>query len=167
MPTDELESLLAALESMPACLAAAAEALGPDGATRVPAAGSFCLVEHVWHLADLELEGYAVRLARLRTEEHPQLSDFDGDRIARERAYRTLSLEAGLAAFARARAANVQTLRGIDTSEWLREGTQDGVGAVRLADIPRMMVAHDAGHRAELRALLSGEAGRSYESACA
>jgi hypothetical protein len=167
MRSDELDALILALESMPGCVARATEVLDDAGARRAPAPGSFSLVEHVWHLADLERDGYAVRLARLRAEDGPHLSDFDGDRIAAERAYRTLSLEEGLAAFKHARAENVRTLRAIAGAEWVRGGTQEGVGAVRLCDIPRMMVHHDAGHRAELQALLAGEPAWARESACA
>src|SRR5687768_17495688 len=60
---------------------------------------AFSPVEHCWHLADLEREGYAVRIRRLREEANPWLSDFKGARIARERNYKSLSLAEGIEAF--------------------------------------------------------------------
>ena len=77
------ETMLAELSAMPhvletafGCLPAADVALpGPGGA--------FSPVEHAWHLADLEREGYAVRIERLLNETAPALPDFDGARIAR------------------------------------------------------------------------------------
>jgi uncharacterized damage-inducible protein DinB len=115
--------------------------------------GAFSLVEHAWHLADLEKEGFGERIRRLRDEERPSLPDFDGARLARERAYRSLPLAPALAAFALARFANVASLRALDELDWERGGEQEGVGGVRLSDIPRMMAEHDAAHRAEIEAL--------------
>ena len=149
------ESLLAALAEMPQVLARAAAFLAADALRRPGPDGAFSLVEHAWHLADLEREGYAERLRRLETEDEPRLPDFDGGRIARERAYRTLSFADGLRAFAEARAQNLARLRGLAPQAWSRSGTQEGVGRVRLADVPRMMAEHDAGHRAEIEALIA------------
>jgi hypothetical protein len=83
-----LETLLLTLESTPALVARAAAELDASQVHRVPATGIFSLVEHVWHLADLEREGYEVRIRRILTEDEPSLSDFEGERIARERRYR-------------------------------------------------------------------------------
>jgi hypothetical protein len=153
-PTD-VAVLLRALEAMPADLQAAAEEMSKAAARMAPAEGGFCLVEQAWHLADLEREGFAERLRRLRDEESPFLPDFDGARLVRERAYRTRSFAEGLAGFAAARARNVEALRAVPASAWSRSGTQEGVGTVRLADVPRLMNEHDDSHRAEVQALLA------------
>src|SRR5260370_1279109 len=71
------------------------------------------------------------------------------------RAEGTLPLGPPLEAFAAARAANLGLLRSLDEAEWAREGQQDGVGPVRLLDLPRMMAEHDAGHREEVLALVA------------
>ena len=112
--------------------------------------GAFSPVEHCWHLADLEHEGYAARIRRLREESNPRLADFDGTRIARERNYKSLSLSDGIAAFRTARLANLTLFGALDTRDWNRRGEQDGVGAFALCDIPAMMAEHDSGHRAEI-----------------
>jgi len=78
----------------------------------------------------------------------------DGARIAAERNYRQLSLAEGLAAFRTARRDNLAVLRALTTTQWYRSGTQEGVGRITLADIPRMMVEHDASHRVEIEAWL-------------
>src|SRR5438445_66202 len=138
-------ALLDTLAEMPAWLARNARAAGGDDAARRAPEGAFSLVEQAWHLADLEREGYGERIRRLRGEERPRLPDFDGARVARERAYRTRPLGSALEAFAAARALNLALLRSLDESEWTREGQQDGLGPVRLMDVPRMMAEHDAG----------------------
>ncbi len=148
----EQETLFSELEAMPAFLEASfgtaslsdAIAPGPDG--------TFSPVEHCWHLADLEREGYAVRIRRLRQEADPLLPDFDGARIARERRYKSRSLAAGIAAFRDIRLRNISALRALSPEDWMRRGTQEGVGGIALCDIPAMMAEHDASHRQEIEA---------------
>jgi hypothetical protein len=153
--SDTLESLLAALETMPAHLEKAARQMGEARAQDAPA-GGFCLVEQAWHLADLEREGYGERIRRLLGEPDPALPDFDGARVAAERDYRSKSLAEGIAAFVAARSVNLSRLRSVPAEAWGRSGRQEGVGRVTLRDVPRMMREHDDSHRAEISALLAG-----------
>lgn len=151
----ELETLLLTLESTPALLARAAEGITPSQAIRRPARGGFSLVENVWHLADLEREGYGERIRRLLAEEEPALPDFDGERLARERRYQDRDLTEGLHAFAAARRRNVERLEAASPEDWKRHGLQESVGRVLLADMPRMMAGHDRSHTEDVRALLA------------
>ena len=154
------DALLADLQAMPDYLArtftglSAAEAAvpGPDGA--------LAPVEQCWHLADLEREGYGLRIQRLLGEVDPVLADFDGARIALERAYRARSLAEGLAAFRDARHQNLARLRSLTPDQWSRGGSQEGVGAIALCDVPAMMAEHDAGHRQEIAAWLGAREAR-------
>ena len=161
----ELESLLLTLESTPALVARAAEGLAPSQVRQAPDGGSFSFVEHVWHLADIEREGYGVRIRRILSEDEPSLSDFEGDRIARERCYLRRDLAEGLAVFAAARERNIAKLRSVRNSDWKRRAAQDGIGALTLEDIPRMMASHDRAHTTEIAALLAFlREGRPFES---
>jgi hypothetical protein len=139
----DLPRLLSQLEGMPELLADRLGSLGPDEGALAGRDGGFSPVEHCWHLADLEREGYGVRIERLLHETEPVLPDFDGSRLAEERQYRAKSLAEGLTAFGAARRANLVVLRGLVPSDWARQGSQEGVGAVRLSDLPRMMADHD------------------------
>jgi hypothetical protein len=107
-------------------------------------------VEQVWHLADLEREGFGERIRRLLNEKEPYLPDFNGTEMAARRNYRALSFEAGLAAFAEARRQNVAALRAVAEPAWSLTGTQEGVGKVSLCDIPSFMSQHDLAHRREI-----------------
>jgi hypothetical protein len=149
-PADQ-HTLLDQLSVMPVFLVEAFDGVS-DADARVTTADGFTPVEQCWHLADLEREGYALRIRRLLTEVEPALPDFDGERVAQERNYRSLSLEDGIEAFRRARADNLAALRALSASDWERRGTQEGVGRVGLCDIPLMMAEHDAAHRAEIEA---------------
>lgn len=150
----ELETLFLTLESTPALLARAAAELPEDSVRHHGTAGGFSLVEHVWHLADLEREAYAVRIRRLLTEDEPQLSNFDGNRVAGERLYQRRDLAEGLLAFTLARTRNLQRLREVSSDEWNRAGEQEGVGRVELSAVPRMMTEHDRLHGVEIADLV-------------
>jgi hypothetical protein len=152
LAADEKDSLFRELEGMPLFLAQWLGGLADDVATRRGPGDTFSPVEQCWHLADLEVEGYGVRIRRLLSEELPSLPDFDGGPIAEERQYRTRSLQAGLQAFELARHTNLDLLRSMPQAGWTRRGVQAGVGRVTLADLPRMMREHDASHRAEILA---------------
>jgi len=151
----ELETFFLTLESTPALLARAAAELPEDRVRQRGTAGGFSLVEHVWHLADLEREGYGVRIRRLLTEDEPLLSNFEGDRIARERVYLRRDLAEGLLAFTMARTRNLQKLREASAEDWKRAGKQEGIGRIELSDVPKMMTEHDRAHGVEVAELVS------------
>jgi DinB superfamily len=150
--TAQREELLASLKSMPEYLREIFAGLTPEQAQTPGPGETFSPVEQVWHLADLEREGFGVRIQRLLSEPEPYLSNFDGTKIAAERGYRSLSLEEGILAFAEARRKNIAALPAIDSPMWSRRGTQEGVGSVSLCDIPNFMLQHDSAHRAEIEA---------------
>jgi hypothetical protein len=141
------------LGEMPGFLEAVAGRFRGERALEPGPGGGFCFVEQAWHLADLE-RCYGLRIRRILAEDRPALADFDGEREAREGRYRERSPEAGLAAFRQARAENLALLRAVSEALWGRPATQDGVGELRLEDLPRMMAEHDASHRGEIRELL-------------
>lgn len=150
--TTQREELSASLNSMPEYLREIFAGLTPEQARTPGPDETFSPVEHVWHLADLEREGFGVRIQRLLAESEPHLPDFDGTKIAAERSYRSLSLEEGILAFTEARRKNIAALPAIDSPMWSRSGAQEGVGSVSLCDIPNFMLQHDSAHRAEIEA---------------
>lgn len=146
----EQEALLAELEAMPGFLSTTFGSLSAEVALRGGPGGTFSPVEQCWHLADLEYEGFGARIRLLLAEEQPFLPDFDGARVARERNYSARSLLGGLQAFQAARQSNVALLRTVPDEAWARGGVQEGVGEVKLSDIPRLMHEHDISHKAEI-----------------
>lgn len=144
------EAMLGRLEAMPAYLEESFSGLSADAARRSGADGLFSPVEQVWHLADLEQEGFGLRIERLMAEDEPVLSDFDGAAIASARNYKERSLAEGLQKFRQARLANLATLRMTAQASWERTGTQIGMGRISLCDMPGFMAQHDLAHRAEI-----------------
>ena len=145
---------LAELASMPNYLELAFADLAPHDRRRNGVDGSFSPIEHVWHLADLEQQGFAARIQRLKIEICPALENFEGARIAREGDYKQRSWTQGIEVFRHTRSDNLSTLRNLDTEQWLRHGTQQGVGAISISDMPGLMAEHDDSHRSEIDAWL-------------
>lgn len=146
------EQLFAELARMPEFLEARFSSLTAELARKPANDGGFSPIEQVWHLADLEREGFGVRITRLQREQEPHLPDFDGDAIAKQRDYRSLSMNKGLLAFASARWQNLSALRDLASGAWMRRGTQEGVGPVTLCDLPGFMLQHDRAHQSEIDA---------------
>lgn len=160
LDTKDRKALLDDLSAMPGFLTSSFESLTALEAAASESDDAFSPVEHCWHLTDLEREGYAVRIRRLRVEREPELPDFDGTRIAQERNYRARSLAEGLAAFVDARRANVAAFDALTPADWSRGGSQEGVGPVSLCDIPALMAEHDATHRQEIEAWVASRRNR-------
>jgi len=139
---------------MPAVLVEAARGLPGTAVADRPLAGGFAMIEHVWHLADLETDAYEVRIRRMLEEDEPELPSFDGEAVAAKRKYRALRLRDGLEKFTEARERNLSALRSLEAEAWQRAGVQEGVGKVTLGDVPRMMHEHDLSHRREIEGLL-------------
>jgi hypothetical protein len=144
------QELWDSLNAMHQFLQQAFGSLDDEEASTAGPTGAFSPVEQVWHLADLEAEGFGARIRRLQTESNPVLPDFDGTKAARERHYRSKSLAAGLAAFRAARLTNLAALQSLTSEEWSRSGTQEGVGVVSLCDMPAFIGQHDSAHKAEI-----------------
>jgi hypothetical protein len=143
--------LLRDLAGMPGYLSKIFESLPRDLLTTAGPDGMFSPVEQVWHLADLEEEGFGSRIERLLNEVNPQLPDFDGTAIARARNYQSLSVVRGLERFEAARLANLERLRSVPDGAWVRSGVQSGVGEVSLCDMPVFLLQHDQAHKDEIR----------------
>jgi hypothetical protein len=150
---NEHEDLLARLADMPRKLREIADKYDGD-VRRRPMDTAFSLLEHACHLRDIELFAYERRIARMLSENAPELEDVDGGAIAREADYNANEeLEPALHAFAALRASNVASLQRLTDEEWARTGVLEGAGTITIAELAGRMAVHDGEHLAELRAL--------------
>ena len=153
MTREELAELCAYLEATPGLLEGLAAGLSEDALRRRPAGGGFSFVEQAWHLHDVEVEGYAARIARILESDAPELADFDGLRIAAERDYNARDFAEAAAGFRAARRATVRAVEGLAEHQLGRTGVFAPSRVVTLGEVLEAMRAHDAEHRAELRTL--------------
>lgn len=136
-------------------LAILPELLARITSARAPAHG-FSLVEHAWHLADLELEAYLLRIRRLLDEDSPQLVEVDGDRIAADRGYHRRPLAPALERFRVARAATIELLASLSPDQRARAGRFAGE-SLTIDQLAGQILAHDRAHARELAALVDGD----------
>jgi hypothetical protein len=158
MTTDDLQQVVEYLAETPVVIERMVNGLTDEDRRFRPPGVEFSVLENVCHLLDIEREGYAERIDRLLKEDAPVLADIDGGRLARERDYNSRKMEAALEAFASARAGNIGIVMSLTSDQLEREGVLETVGPITLAELLRMMHAHDTSHRkdiAELRDLLA------------
>ncbi|MGH9868871.1 MAG: DinB family protein [Candidatus Polarisedimenticolia bacterium] len=148
-----LPPLVSELKKTPISLARLLDGLTPGDLAWKPSASEFSILENVWHLRDIEEEGYLVRVRRLRAEPHPVLPDIDGDRLAAERRYNEQPLQPGYEGFARARRLATEAVADATDQDLARPGTLEKTGPVTLGSILEMMREHDADHLGAVRSL--------------
>jgi hypothetical protein len=154
--------VIEALAAMPGRIRALLDGVCEMELSRKPAPDVFSLRENVLHLRDIDIEGYEKRILRALAEENPFLPDVDGAKLAVERDYNNQPLLPALEAFAQSRARSINRLAGADLE---RVAEMEGVGPVTIARLLQLWAAHDAGHLADMKALLGGRAGRTTATA--
>ena len=117
-----------------------------------PAGGGFSLVQHLWHLADVEQHGWSQRFARLLDTLHPVLPAVDGDQLAVDGRYQQRPWRGAAARFIRLRLHSLAALRRCDAAA-LRRPVQFSGQRATGADMLAAMLAHDHEHRTEMAAL--------------
>ena len=117
-------------------------------------------VEQVWHVRDVEIEGYRVRFARTLTETSPNLPDLPGEVMAQERGYAQADPELALREFADARATTVRAIRSFTAADLRRPAIFEGKSTT-LAGLVHFLASHDCQHLAGLQWLLAQLTSRS------
>jgi hypothetical protein len=147
------ESVVDAIDRLAGAPQAIREAFAGMDAEKIrrkPNLTLFSPLEDVWHLRDIEREGYLVRIGRILSENVPALEDLDGDRMAVERRYNELELAPAIAGFAVARAESLALLKGLPTEAWMRQA-HFANRVIDLRMLIDMMVEHDHGHLSSIR----------------
>ncbi|MBI5256960.1 MAG: DinB family protein [Burkholderiales bacterium] len=126
-------------------------AMGPRQGYRKPASGTFSLVEHLWHLADVEQLGWSRRWPRVLAEAAPRLPGVDGDRLAILHRYQQRPWRAAARRFIAQRQRSLKALARLDEAALARPlwfgGRRVDAGTLLAA-----MLAHDHEHRTEMAA---------------
>ena len=146
------QSALAFLAGTASLVSELRQAMADDQGYAMPQAGGFSLVQHLWHLADVEQQGWAQRFDRLLREPAPVLPGVDGDRLAREGRYQQRPWRAAARRFEALRRRTLQALRRCDATVLRRPVQFSGLPATG-AEMLAAMLAHDQEHRSEMAAL--------------
>ena len=157
MSSEEFSELLSVLAATSERIESLLGNVPDEQLRRRDAGGNFSLAENVCHLRDIETEGYLPRISRILKGDQPFLGDIDGARLAAEREYNKQDVHAALHSFAEARSETIRAVSDLSVEELSREGTLEGVGRVKLADLVLLMRDHDAIHLADIEHLLQSD----------
>lgn len=153
MTIDALAAFPAQLEAHYAAFPAGFEHWSPERWDGIPSE-HFTAIEQVWHVRDIEVEGYRVRFERTLRESTPFLGSIDSETLAVERAYARRDAAEALAAFREARIGTVAMLSGLSAAQLARGAVFEGYGATTLRGLAHFLCSHDQQHLAGLQWLL-------------
>jgi hypothetical protein len=125
----------------------------PDSWEGIPSE-TLTALEQVCHVRDIEIDGYHVRLRRLLEETNPTLASIDTYELAKQRRYAEADPAEAFRAFAAARAATVELVRGLSAEQLARRGSFAEYGAVTVRSVIHFLCSHDQQHLAGLQWLL-------------
>ena len=125
----------------------------PDSWDGVPSE-ALTATEQIWHVLDIEVEGYQRRFQRTLAETDPVLESLDTYALARERRYNERDGAEALADFRQARTRTVELLSTVRPEEWQRTARFEGYGSVTLRALVHYLCSHDQQHLSGLQWLL-------------
>jgi DinB superfamily len=111
-------------------------------------------IEQVWHVLDVEVEGYYRRFQRTLAEDNPLLESLDTYALASERRYKEKDAGEALRAFRQARSKTVELLSGLRKEQLVRAAYFEGYGNVTLHGLIHFLCSHDQQHLSGLQWLL-------------
>jgi hypothetical protein len=114
----------------------------------------FTPIEQVWHVRDIEIDGYHERLRRTLQESNPLLASIDGETLAKERSYATRDSGEAFAAFRHARGKTIELVSSLTPQQFARVAVFEG-RAVTLRGLVHNLCSHDQQHLAGLQWLLA------------
>ena len=114
----------------------------------------FTAIEQVCHVRDIEIEGYQVRFRRTLDELNPMLPGIDSESLAVSRAYASSAAASALADFAKARAATLALVSGLEARQLDRAAIFECYGRTSLRGLIHYLCSHDQQHLAGLQWLL-------------
>lgn len=147
---DFLENAITELASTPERVEKLVQGLSESQQAWKPSPELFSVRESVFHLRDIEIEGYSKRLRMVLTEECPLLPDINGGRLARERNYNAQPTAPAMADLRRSRASSVELLKKCSASDLARKAEMPDVGVIDLRRLLELWMKHDRGHLADI-----------------
>lgn len=114
----------------------------------------FTALEQLWHVHDVEVDGYHQRFRRILAEDHPFLPDLGSEALARERGYAAREAGPALEGFRIARERTVAMLSALDAAQLSRTALFEDYGPVSARGLVHYLCSHDQQHLAGLQWLL-------------
>lgn len=114
----------------------------------------FTAIEQLWHVHDVEIDGYHQRFRRILGEEHPFLPDLGSEALAQARDYASRQAMPALEGFRAARERTVTMLSSLDAAQLGRTALFEDYGPTTTRGLVHFLCSHDQQHLAGLQWLL-------------
>jgi len=114
----------------------------------------FTAIEQLWHVHDVEIDGYHQRFRRILGEDHPFLPDLGSEALAKARDYASRDATSALAGFRTAREQTVAMLASLDAKQLERTALFEDYGPTTTRGLVHFLCSHDQQHLAGLQWLL-------------
>lgn len=114
----------------------------------------FTAIEQLWHVHDVEIDGYHQRFDRILREMHPFLPDLGSEALAKARDYAARDAAPALEAFRAARERTVAMLSSLTEAQLARTAEFEDYGLVTVRGLVHYLCSHDQQHLAGLQWLL-------------
>lgn len=160
MTTAVSAAVLAALAALPAQLEAYYVEIPAGFANWAPPDWNgipgerFTAIEQLWHVHDVEIDGYHQRFRRILGEDHPFLPDLGSEALAKTRDYASREARPALAGFRAARERTVGMLSSLDAAQLGRTALFEDYGPTTTRGLVHFLASHDQQHLAGLQWLL-------------
>lgn len=125
----------------------------PDSWEGIPSE-PFSAIEQIFHVRDIEVDGYHERFRRTLQEADPTLENVDGETLAVERAYAAAEPAEVFAEFRAARAKTLEIISTLTTEQFERTAVFDGA-PITVRGLVHMLCSHDQQHLAGLQWLMA------------
>jgi hypothetical protein len=142
------------LRAMPGLLRSVLAGVGEAEARWRPAAGRWCVVDVLGHLAHVEAHGFRGRLLQMLLEENPRVANYDPDAFAAAGAYDHPASTGALDAFARERELSLVLLRSLRPEAAARPGVHAELGPITIGALLAEWPFHDLGHLRQIAELV-------------
>ncbi|MEO7118332.1 MAG: DinB family protein [Candidatus Limnocylindrales bacterium] len=149
MSYDERADLLSAYAAAPPAIRALLRGAETGAVERSPGGEDWNVRQVLDHLA-VSAEGMAKRLARIASEDRPDLVPFD------DSGSDPMPVDEALTRFETARSQEMAVLTGADDGGWDRIGIHPAHGEISIRDIVRHMSSHDLEHIGQIGRSLTG-----------
>jgi hypothetical protein len=108
--------------------------------------------QQIWHVRDVEIKGYLVRLHRSLEDINPWLASLDTDALAK--GYAGADAQTAFAEFRAARGQTLQLIHRLSDAQLDRIAEFEGYGSVTVRGLIHYLCSHDQQHLAGLQWLL-------------
>jgi hypothetical protein len=132
----------------------AVRGLSDEDARRKPGAGKLSIIEHLWHLLEMEREVFAVRLRRVLTEDNPKLAPVNQEHFVEDVHVEGRDCAGIVDEWERLRLANVAVVEGTCEADWKRPTRHPELGdKATFADVVGRWSRHDGDHVRQIEIL--------------